>query len=292
VEEPPVHARALFVLGAPRSGTTVIGSYLASGGRVLNLGEYGGFHLAHNIAPATLGAMPGPYRGQYLDDLVDHARRFAEEQASSQGRQWYCDTTPWNLLVADRIAAELPDALFVLMLRHYSGTVQSLRRSFESGFAWAGATWAESAQIWAHFYSSVGRVPANRTIAVSYDALTDDPDAVLTLLRAWLDEQGYPADDLDVSQLAVSHAPPSSGPRPTIGARGMRGVELRPISSFDPERWSDDVHRTVWPVVEGVHRDLTARFPNVYVWPMPPAELLSVGPADIAPAAMEADLTW
>ncbi len=273
MEDFPAGARALFVLGSPRSGTTVVGSYLASGARVLNLGEYGGFHLAHNIAPTTLGAIPGSYREEYLADLVDHARGFAEGLALSEGRRWFCDTTPWNLLVADRIANELPDALFVLMLRHYSGTVQSLRRSFESGFAWAGRTWADSARIWAHFYASVGRVPTDRTIAVSYDALTDDPDHVLALLRAWLDERGYPVDDLDLSQLAVSHAPPSSGPRPTIGARGEDGLELSPIGSFDPDRWSGDIHQMVWPVVEEVHRDLSAWFPTAYVWPMPPAAL-------------------
>jgi hypothetical protein len=291
VEDSHGSVRALFALGAPRSGTTLVGSYLASGSGVLDLGEYGGFHLAHNVAPATLGAMPGSHREEYLRDLVDHAQGFAERLARSEGSQWYCDTTPWNLLVADRIAAELPDALFVLMLRHYSGTVQSLRRSFESGFAWAGHTWADSARIWSHLYGAVGRVPPDRTIAVSYDALTDDPDAVLTLLRTWLGEQGFPTGDLDPSALAVSHAPPSTGPRPTIASRGDEGIELRSISSFDPEQWTEQIHRTVWPVVEGVHRDLTARFPTAYVWPMPPAAL-SAGHALDGPAPLGAELAW
>src|ERR1700683_2016969 len=137
----PGTARALFVVGAPRSGTTLIGNYLASDPSVLNLGEYGGFHLAHNVAPAALGAIPGSFRDPYLRDLVTHAQWFAEGLAMAHEKDWYCDTTPWNILAADRIPADIPDALFVLMLRHYSGTVQSLRRSFESGFGWAGATW-------------------------------------------------------------------------------------------------------------------------------------------------------
>jgi Sulfotransferase family len=291
VEDPPIGTRALFVLGSPRSGTTLIGSYLASGARVLGLGEYGGFHLAHNIAPTTLGAMPGSHREEYLRDLAVHAQSFAEGLARAQGRQWYCDSTPWNLLVADRIAAQLPDALFVLMLRHYSGAVQSLRRSFESGFVWAGRTWADSARIWAHFYGSVARVPADRTVAVSYDALTDDPDTVLALLRTWLHEHGFPVDDLDVSELAISHAPPSSGSRPTIGARTEHGIELRSMSSFDPEGWSGDIHRAVWPIVAEVHRDLTERFPTAYVWPMPPAAL-SVPRGIEGPAELDVELAW
>ncbi len=258
---------------------------------MLDLGEYGGFHLAHTIAPATLGAMPGSYREQYIRDLADHAGRFATGVAMSAGCEWYCDTTPWNLLVADRIADHFPDALFVLMLRHYSGTVQSLRRSFASGFTWAGETLADSARIWAHFYRCIDRVPADRTVAVSYDALTYEPETVLGLLRDWLDEQGFPTGDLDAQQLAVSHAPPSSGPRPTIGAPGEHGVELRSVPSFDSDRWGSDVHRTVWPLVEDVHRDLARRFPTVYLRPPPPAALSLHHEID-GPTLVEIEAAW
>jgi Sulfotransferase family len=266
-------ARGLFVLGAPRSGTTLVGNYLASSPSVLNLGEYGGFHLAHSIAPSALGAMPGPYREPYLRDLVVHAQWFAEGLAASHQSSWYCDSTPWNILAADRIAADMPDALFILMLRHYSGTVQSLRRSFESGFGWAGTTWAESAGVWATAYRAAGRLPQQRTLAVSFEALCADPGSTLELVRQWLEEHDYPATGLDLDQLAVSHAPPADGPRPTIGVRVDGAIELQAISSFAPEHWSGDIHRMVWPVVEDVHGDLAARFPTAYLRPAPPARL-------------------
>jgi len=266
-------ARALFVLGAPRSGTTLIGNYLASGPSVLNLGEYGGFHLAHNVAPASLGAIPGSFRDPYLRDLVTHAQWFAEGLTAAHGKDWYCDTTPWNILAADRIAADIPDALFVLMLRHYSGTIQSLRRSFESGFGWAGATWADSAGVWAGAYQAAVALPAERTLAVSYEGLCADPAATLDLINRWMEQHGYPTDGLDVGQLTISHAPPSSGPRPTVAVRVDDAVELRPIASFDPLCWSGDIHRMVWPVVEDVHRRLSAQFASTYVRPSPPPRM-------------------
>jgi hypothetical protein len=126
---------------------------------------------------------------------------------------------------------------------------------------------------------------------VSYDALTAEPEAVLGLLRKWLDQQGFPVGALDTAQLAVSHAPPASGPRPTIATHGPSGAELRSISSFDPEQWSGDIQQTVWPVVEGVHRDLAARFPTAYVWPLPPAELATARETD-DPTASDAELAW
>ena len=156
------------------------------------------------------------------------------------------------------------------MLRHYSGTIQSLRRSYDSGFAWAGATWADSAAVWAASYRCAGQLPAHQTLAVSYEALTADPATTLELVGEWLEEQGYPATDLDLGQLAVSHAPPATGPRPTIGVRVDGDVQLQAISSFEPEHWSGDIHRMVWPVVEDVHRDLAARFPRAYLSPAPP----------------------
>ena len=269
----PGAARALFVLGAPRSGTTLIGNYLGSGPSVLNLGEYGAFHLAHNLAPAALGAIPGPFRDPYLRDLVTHAQWFAEGLAATHGKDWYCDTTPWNILAADRIAADIPDALFVLMLRHYSGTIQSLRRSFESGFGWAGATWADSAEVWARAYQA--------RCATSGRANPGDQ------LRGAVRRPGNHAGprpsvdgparipDRGARPRPAHHKPrpPASGPRPTIAVRVGDTVELRPIASYDPFCWSGDIHRTVWPVVQEVHRRLSAQFGSAYVWPPPPSRM-------------------
>jgi hypothetical protein len=265
--------RGLFVVGAPRSGTTLIGNYLGSSPEALNLGEFGGFHLAYNIAPSALGAMPGTFRDAYLDDLRTHAAWFAEGLAATEGRGWYCDATPFNLAAMGRIAADLPDAVFVVMLRHYAGCIQSLRRSFDSGFAWAGRTWADSAEVWAASYRSAFELPPGRTVLVSYEAVTGRPRQTLEGLRTTLASMGYPTDALDLGELAVSHAPPSTGPRATIGIVEDGEVQLRPIPCFDPGRWSGDIHRQVWPVVQDVHRRLLEQYPTVYGSPAAPRRL-------------------
>jgi hypothetical protein len=265
--------RGLFVVGAPRSGTTLVGNYLGSSPETLHLGEYGGFHLAYNIAPASLGAMPGTFRDAYLEDLRTHAAWFAEGLATADGDRWYCDATPFNLAAMGRIAADLPDALFVVMLRHYAGCIQSLRRSYDSGFTWAGRTWADSAEVWAASYRSVFDLPPERTVLVSYEAVTAQPEPTLEALRGTLGTLGYPTGALDLDELAVSHAPPRSGPRPTIGVVEDGEVRLHPIPSFDPGRWSGDIHRMVWPVVQDVHRKLREAFPSVYAAPPPPRRL-------------------
>jgi hypothetical protein len=217
--------------------------------------------------------MPGPFRDAYLVDLRLHAGRFAESLAADSGHAWFCDATPWNLLSAGSLAQDNPDALFVLCLRHYAGTVQSLRRSFESGFTWAGATWADSARIWASLYRHVGELPLDRVVPVSFDALTSDPGPTLGMLRLRLADAGFDTDNLDERVLAVSHAPPASGPRRTIGVIEGDAVRLHSMSSFDASAWSGDIQRMVWPAVQEVHLDLQQRYEGLYRAPPPPSGL-------------------
>jgi Sulfotransferase family len=262
----------LFVLGAARSGTTLLGNYLGSSPHAVNLGEYGGYHFAYNVAPTTLGAIPGQFRDLYLENLGTHARLFAAALAAERGKRWYCDSTPWNLSVVDRIEREVPGSIYVLALRHYAGTVQSLRRSYARGFRWAGATWADSARVWAAAYSTVAQLPEDRTVPVSYEALTSDPETTLSQLGKRVEALGFDCSDLDPEQLTISHAF-AFGPRPTIGTVEDGSVSLRPIPSFDPGRWSGDIQKMVWPVVRDVHRDLQHRYSDVYRCPSPPTRL-------------------
>lgn len=265
-------ARPLLVVGAPRSGTTLVGSYLGSSKNVLDLGEYGGFYAAHLIVPSVIGKFPGLYRDAYLEDLCNHARDFAEDAAREAGRGWYCDATPWNLGCARTLAAQLPDALFVLTIRHYAGTVQSLRRSFAAGFQWAGASFEESARLWATMYAHVAELPPERTVSFAYDALGARPEETLRKLEADLAAHGFDSSGLDREVLAVSHAS-VPGQRPTVGVREPGGVRLVPFPTVELEHWSGDIQAAVWPAVREVHLDLQRRFPEVYVTPPPPRGL-------------------
>ena len=261
--------RAVFVLGVPRSGTTLIGNYLGSSPAVENLAEYGGFYVAYSIAPSVIERIPGFHHDAYLAELREHARMFAEGKAREIAAAWYLDHTPWNLEVGARLAADVPDALFVLMLRHYAGTILSLHQ-----FHWGGDTWADSARIWKTLCDQMLYLPEDRLIAVGYDALTDQPEQTLATLTATLKGHGFPVADLDARTLTRSHAAIIGKPRPVIGvAENGDGRGLRPIRSFDAERWSGDVHSEVWPVVRDTHFELLRRFPGTYRCPPRPGAL-------------------
>lgn len=266
-------ARALFIVGAPRSGTTLVGSYLGSSRNVLDLAEYGGFYAANAVVPSVIGKYPGPYRDAYLEDVSNHARDFAEDAAAEAGCAWYCDATPWNLLCARKLAAQLPGALFVLTLRHYAGTVQSLRRSYAAGFLWAGASFEEGGRLWAAIYAHVAELPPERTVVFSYDGLGAQPEETLVKLEAGLAAHGFDGSGLNRDVLAVSHAT-SPRSRPTVGVLEAGAVRVRPIPTIEPEHWSGDIQAVVWPTVRDVHLDLQHRYPSDYVTPPSPGGLL------------------
>jgi len=260
--------RAVFVLGVPRSGTTLIGNYLGSAPEVENLAEYGGFYVAHSMAPSVIQRIPGYHHDAYLAELRDHARGFAERKARESGCAWYLDHTPWNLEVAARLAADVPDALFVLMLRHYAGNILSLNR-----FDWAGDSWTDVATLWATLCGQMLYLPQDRLIVVGYDALAAEPEQTMAELTAALDKHGFPAADLNPQVLTLSHAAIIGEPRPVIGGADGTAGGLRPIRSFEAERWSGDIHAQVWPIVADMHYELMRRFPGSYRCPPPPSGL-------------------
>lgn len=262
------HVRGLFVLGAPRSGTTLMGNWLGSHPDVLRLAEYGGFYVANSIAPSHLTRLPGAGHETFLRRLRRLAVEDSAGAARRQGCTWFCDATPWNLEAAAALADALPDAVFVLMLRHFAGAVVSLHQ-----FPWAGETWTDAAEIWVRLNGCIDQLPEDRTIVVSYDVLAAHPADTISGVREALGSVGLDPRQFDDRQFAASHAHVIGAPRPTIAAlRGGR-VVFRPRASLDEDRWTPEVHAEVWPVVAATHRRLQRDFVGGYESPPRPAHV-------------------
>jgi hypothetical protein len=172
--------RFVFVLGAPRSGTTMIGALLGSAPQVFHPGEYFAFYASNEMIPRALARVPSTARDAYLKDLAAHAVRFAATAASAVGAVWFCDATPWNLLIASTIRAQLPRSVFVLCVRHPAGVIQSLTRSFAQGYRWAMPTVEGRARLYDDFYSAVDALPASQTMVFDCDAFCARPQSEIT----------------------------------------------------------------------------------------------------------------
>jgi hypothetical protein len=277
--------RPIFVLGSPRSGTTMIGNYLGTAESVLNAGEYRGLYLAHAALPLQLGATSRlvgvtpaewqPYQALYIQEVQDHAAEFIVRVAERAGKSAFCDSGPRNVFICSLLAEMFPNALFVLTLRHYTGTIQSLLRlgsiqlmpAFEPTIDYASATAVAAAAVWARHYSASFELPNDRTVLFGYDSFCADPEPVLQRFKVDLAAAGFPVEELDDSSFAESHATTPGKPRATAARRKRGGVRLTPLPSFDASAWSPRDELDVNAAVGPIDSLLRSFFPRDYASP-------------------------
>jgi len=272
VEDAAGSVRPIFVLGCPRSGTTVVSSYVGTTPGVCDLGEYGGFYLALHHAPRELGRAPSPVRASYQASLEAHALGFPAAEAATAGCVWYVDGTPWNLLVVNELLRLVPHALLVLCLRDFRGVIQSLRRSYDEGYKYAGATPEESASLWVRFYERALALPVGQTVVVSFDRLCEKPSEEIARLEGALSRHGLP-QGRSMEVFARSHAVPEGSVRPTVFSvdRVAGTAEFRPRELYDRVAWLDEIERSVAGIVGEVDARLRTRFRSRCGW-SPPRE--------------------
>ena len=215
--------RPVFVIGCPRSGTTLLGACLAAhpeaaGGeeslflvdlwRVLaDLGRganrRGWAPLAGYVGGDELIAACGQMADALLCPLVARRRRAR-----------YIDHTPWYAALVPFISLLYPSACFVHLVRDGRQVVRSLGESFAAGFGWAGDTLAERARLWTTLVSRARRagadLPHDRYLEIRYEDLCAAPRAALGRELAFA---GFAWHDDVLFPLAIAHASPS---RPAV----------------------------------------------------------------------------
>ncbi|HEU5059260.1 MAG TPA: sulfotransferase [Kofleriaceae bacterium] len=213
--------RPVFVIGCPRSGTTLLGACLAAHPeaagseeslflvdlwRVLaDLGRganrRGWAPLAGYVGGDELVAACGAMADALLCPLVARRRRAR-----------YVDHTPWYAALVPFISLLYPSARFVHLMRDGRQVVRSLGASFAAGFGWAGGTVAARARLWATLVTRARRAGAalgdERYLELRYEDLCAAPRVALGNVLAFA---GLPWHDDVLVPLAVPHASPSRG---------------------------------------------------------------------------------
>jgi hypothetical protein len=276
--------RPIFVIGSPRSATTMLGNYIGSARSILNAGEYRAIYLAYGALPNQLaekldGLVPPewePWRRRYMAEVQQHAKEFILRATVESGLSGFCDSSPRNALISDVLADMFPDALFILTLRHFAGVVQSILRlgmirllpGSEPAMDWIEPTASAAAQVWTRHYQAAMMLPPDRTIVFGYDAFCQNPDPVLAELKVGLASAGFPVHELDDGVLAVSHAQPAGQTRRTVMTIRESGRVIRGIPSFDPTTWTEATELAARNVAGQTDEVLRRLFPGQYVEPV------------------------
>jgi tetratricopeptide (TPR) repeat protein len=184
----------IFVVGVPRSGTTVLAALIAKYPLVCNRGELGWLQaLAHQLA-----GFPRDQAGPFKEAAARYAMQLRQEDLESR---WFIDKQPLNLLHIDLIMALWPNARIIYCERDARDTALSL---------WS-QSFHDPAHDYAYDFSDIAavirgcrrlmtqwlkRYPSSIK-TVRYEALVAAPDETLGKLADWL---GLPADTLASAQ--------------------------------------------------------------------------------------------
>jgi hypothetical protein len=244
-------SRPIFVVGSPRSGTTVIGACLGSHPRIMS-GEESSFirQLGQMYQSYFLGKNQRSFAPlqKYVTEnrLLELIGAFADGIFSSfLGENWkavrYLDHTPWYCHHLDLLARLYPDAQFIHVIRDGRDVALSLEVSWKRGFKWAGDTIESRARIWSDAIEAAGKTGAKldptQFIEIRYEQFCQDPIKTLTMLCVFLAE---PMVDAVLQPLHINHAAPSRTSRTLAEVSGPTTVHITPqkIETGWPPHWS------------------------------------------------------
>ena len=192
----------IFILGLPRSGSTLIDQMLASHPAIEGLGELSDIA---EIANWVAGAVPPGATMAYPDPLktLPHGqlRRLGEAylhntgKLRSPGHAWFTDKAPANFLHIGLILSILPHAKIIDARRHPLGCcLSAFKQHFGAGWDFSydladlGRYYADYVDLMAH----MDEVRPGAVHRVIYEEMVADPEREIRRLLDYLD---LPFDD-------------------------------------------------------------------------------------------------
>jgi tetratricopeptide (TPR) repeat protein len=182
----------IFVIGMPRSGTTLVEQILASHPLVQGAGEL----PALRQVTESMGAYPDAASQLSRDQVTALGRQYLARTAPLVTRPHWVDKMPANFLYVGLIRLILPNARIIHCRRDAADTCLSCytklfaaEQLFTYDLAELGSFHGAYERLMAHWRT---RVPADRFIEVRYEDVVDDMPAQARRMVDWL---GLPWDD-------------------------------------------------------------------------------------------------
>lgn len=184
----------IFIVGLPRTGTTLVDRILSSHPEVTSAGELTAFSLAVKRAAdtpsarvldvETLGA------AAHVDFAAVGASYMAQARPAGAGR--FTDKMPLNMMYAGLIHRALPDARIVCLTRHpMDAALANYRQLFSTRYPYYDYAYdqAQTARYWLGFTDLVAGwragLPADRFTEIAYEDIIADQEGQTRRLLAF-----------------------------------------------------------------------------------------------------------
>jgi hypothetical protein len=242
--------RLVFLIGAPRSGTTLLARMMGAHSAIYqraephlitpiaHLGYFGKVQKApydpNNVEQAIrefVADLPGG-EGDYLDALRAYTdTMYGRMLATAPGKRFFLDKTPAYALVLPFLTKLYPQARYVVLTRHPLAVITSFVESFFDG-DWQVAI--DHNPILARYVPALARVLRERPVPfvhVKYEELVREPE---THFRRVCDHLGIPFEAEAIAYGEKGDAPKGLGD-PTGVSR-----HTRPVTS-SVSKWAAEI---------------------------------------------------
>lgn len=196
-DEPKAFERPapVFLVGFPRSGTTLLEQVLASHSAITTLEERPLVEMLARLVDEQHGGCPEGLAALTAQDIVALRQVYFDAAASLVSvapGQVFIDKFPLNIVRLPLIARVFPDARFILALRHPADVVLSnFMQNFRANEAMANFCTPEDAAVFYDRVMTLWRRSAElmplQVHAIRYEDLVDDFDGQVTRLLDFLD---------------------------------------------------------------------------------------------------------
>ncbi|MGO9344625.1 MAG: sulfotransferase family protein [Acidimicrobiales bacterium] len=191
--------RPIFVVGCPRSGTTLVRTILNTHP---NLSSGPETHFLASLAEIERSGwhqlwLYGFTQEEWHSQVRDLFTRVHTQLAEREGKPRWVDKTPGYALILDYIDQLYPDCQVIHVIRNPRDVIDSWRRRW--GFKRAGhavGTWSQHVRAARAFGD---RHSADRYKEIRYEELVSTPKEVLVELLSWLHEP-WDDDVLDLTR--------------------------------------------------------------------------------------------
>jgi tetratricopeptide (TPR) repeat protein len=186
-EEQPV-----FIVGMPRSGTTLVERILSGHSQLVSIGEFTEFPRLYGLRlreQFARDATRSPSEASLDIDFPALGRAYCEAARELAGEApGFVDKLPWNFLYCGYILAALPNAKLIHLTRHPLDTCYAIYKTLFFGAYSFSYDLDELAGYYISYHRHMAHwhaVMPGRILDVSYEALVRDPEPQVHRIIEW-----------------------------------------------------------------------------------------------------------